>query len=157
MPRWMRVVRGMLLMGATVGGIAGVLGAAGGLVLWALGLESDPVFGIVAVTTWGFATGAAFSGALALVAGRATFDQLRLPRVAAAGALGGFVLAWIPILGTLGEWSLADASVPLLILPALGAGVASVSLLVARRARPSLEEDGGGVGELGPGGGPEGS
>jgi hypothetical protein len=43
----------------------------------------------------GFLAGATFSGILALLAGRRTFDQMSLPRFAIGGALGGLVLAGV--------------------------------------------------------------
>jgi hypothetical protein len=130
----------MLGMGLTFAAVAGVLfsvlAAIGGLFF--PGAEDDPAFMIIAGSTWGFAIGAAFSGALAIAARGRGFDELSLSRVALLGAGGGLALAALLVGATLGEWSVADATVPFTFLPLLGAGSATASLLLARRAGPQL-------------------
>jgi hypothetical protein len=134
----MRVVRGMLGMGLTFAAIAGAFFSVLAVIAGLTGAEDDPVFMIVAGSTWAFAIGVAFSGTLALAASRRRFDELSLPRVALLGAAGGLALAALLVGATWPEWTLADATVPFTFLPLLGAGSASASLLIARRVGPEL-------------------
>ena len=130
-------------MGVTFGGVAaavsGVLAA--GLALLAPGVENELGFFVMAFTTWGFLIGAGFASVLAIAARGRTFEELSLPRVALWGATGGVVLAGVVVGTTLAEWTLADAMVPLVILPTLGAASATVSVVIARRGTRSLAPD----------------
>jgi hypothetical protein len=97
------------------------------------------VFGV-----FGFVAGVIFSGVLGLVEGRRRFDQMSLPRFAAWGAAGGFLLAAIFVLAVslTGDpaflWNLVVVG-PLFALAA--AGSAAGSLALARRAQdPELLE-----------------
>lgn len=92
----------------------------------------------------GAINGAAFATILAVRGRRRTFNSLSLPWIASCGAIGAvtFPLAVRAVL----EWSL-NIQMPLISFAwtvvnnaALGAGLASISLSVARRAR---ELDGG--------------
>jgi len=139
--RWKSVLRGILGMGLTFGGIAGGFFAALTAVLAVFGGldEGEPFFPIIAGTVWGFGIGVAFSMVLAVAGRHVSFEKLSVPRVASIGALAGFLLA-----GTLiGVTSLAGEVFTgvveaLTILPILGAGAGTASLLIARRSGPAL-------------------
>ena len=130
----------MLGMGLTFAAIAAVLFSVLAVVLALLfpGVEDEPGFVVIAGTTWAFAIGVAFSGALAIAARKRRFDELSLPRVALLGAAGGVALAALLVGASFGQWTLADAAVPFTFLPLLGAGSATASLLLARRVGPRL-------------------
>jgi len=138
--RWKKVIRGMIRMGLTFAAAAGVFFGVIAVVvgLFFPGVENDPSFIFIAGSVWGFAIGVAFSGVLAIAGRRLSFDKLSLPRVAALGAGGGLLLAGLLVAATWQEWSVLDALVPVTFLPLLGAGSATVSLLLARRAGPVL-------------------
>lgn len=140
MTRWSRIARGILGMGAAFGAIAAVCAGvlAAGLAVFAPGVEDELGFMVMAFTAWGFAIGAGFATVLAIAAKGRSFDQLSLPQVALWGAGGGLLLAGLLVGLTLPEWTLADALVPAIMLPLLGAASGTASLLVARRADPAL-------------------
>jgi len=140
MPRWLRVIRGMVGMGLTFAAAAGVFFGVIAVVLGLFfpGVEDELPFMIIAGSVWAFAIGVAFSGVLAIAARRLSFDKLSLPRVAVLGAGGGLLLAGLLVAATWWEWSAGDAMVPFTFLPLLGAGSATASLLLARRAGPLL-------------------
>lgn len=88
----------------------------------------------------GFFGGALFAVVLGVAAGRAQFNELTVPKVAAWGALGGLLVSLIPIAMTavglahlregLSAWTLwAVIAVPLVLLSTASA---AASLLVAR-------------------------
>lgn len=124
-----RRLRGALVMGllwafggALVGGlIEGILNILPGSDLW-LGVDMWPA----ALAIPGFLAGVAFSVVLALAEGRHGFDELRLPRVALWGALGGALLG-------------AFFGLPLVVIAVLictsGASAAG-TLALARRGTP---------------------
>lgn len=127
-------------MGLTFGAVGGAFFSllAGVGALFFPGAEDEWGFMIIAGSVWGFAIGVSFSAVLA-VAGRClAFDRLSLPRVAALGAGGGLLLALLLVAATWNEWPDGNAIVPFTILPLLGAGAATGSLLLARRAGPVL-------------------
>ena len=137
MARWKRVVRGILGMGVTFGAIGGGFFA----VLTAVaavfgGLDADePFFPILAGTVWGFGIGVTFSSVLAIVGSRLSFDRLSVPRVAGMGGLGGLVLAAVLVGGTtLAGEAFTGVVEAFTILPLIGAGAGTASLLIARRA-----------------------
>ena len=142
MSRWKRVVRGILGMGATFAAIGGGFFAVLTAVAAAFGRldESEPFFGIIAGTVWGFGIGVTFSTVLAIAGTRLSFDSLSLPRVAAMGAAGGLFLAGALIgITTLAGESFTGLVEAFTILPLLGAGAGTASLLIARRASPAVE------------------
>ena len=140
MSRRKSIVRGTLGMGLTFAAVAGaffsVLAVVGGLFF--PGAEDDPGFMIVAGSVWAFAIGVSFSGILAIAARGRSLDQLSLPRIATLGAGGGLLLAGLLVAATWREWPDGNAIVPFTMLPLLGAGAATASLLLARRAGPTL-------------------
>jgi hypothetical protein len=138
--RWKSVIRGMIKMGLTFAAAGGALFGtlAVVLALFFPGGEDELGFMVLAATTWGFGIGVSFAGVLAIAARGRSADTLSLPRVAAVGLGGGFLLAALLVAATLPEWTAADALVPFVVLPLLGCGAATGSLLLARRARPEL-------------------
>lgn len=141
MKNWIRRVRGAVGVGITW---AAGWGLFGGL-FWLARTWSE--FGVdvaVALGTQyaalGFISGVTFSAVLRIKEGRRRFDELSLPRFAAMGALGGFLigaaytggLAW---LGLAGEPGMIAAMVQFTgITIALGATCAGGSLAMARAA-----------------------
>lgn len=142
MSGWRRVIRGILGMGVTFGAIAGSFFAVATAVAALFGVldESEPFFGIIAGTVWGFGIGVTFSTVLAIAGRRMSFETLSIPRVAGMGALGGLALA----IGLFGLTALFTGELftgfveAFTILPLLGAGAGTAALLVARRAGPAL-------------------
>jgi len=138
MKTWLRRIRGAIGMGLTW---AVAWGGAGALVALGFvlrtGSRPDAPFPMM-FTVAGFVAGLIFSGLLGLVDGRRRFDQMSLPRFAAWGAAGGFLLATIFFLavslsGDLGFlWNLLTVG-PLFALA--GAGCAAGSLALARRTQ----------------------
>lgn len=131
-------IRGALGVGLTWAAVWGMFGAVLGIVM------GFPEFGfdVALFFAWrdagmGFVGGATFASLLRLAEGRRRFDELRLPRFAAWGGLGGFIIG----AGYLGAWWLLSgigpdaAAVQWLATPTLlGAASASGSLALARAA-----------------------
>jgi hypothetical protein len=144
MPRWLRIVRGMIGTGLAfmVGGTA--VGFMFAVPFWLLGRISaiDTLialrFGVVA-----FPIGVVFSGLLALTARGKTLEKLSVRRVAALGA--GVGLAYFALISRngIGVWSLGDALINLTSLTVLGGGSAAAILLIARRATSALSSSSG--------------
>ena len=91
----------------------------------------------LAFGAFGFVAGVTFSGVLSLSEGRRRFDQMSLPRFAAWGAAGGFLLATGFVVTVALVESPAFLSNLLVLGPvfgAVGAGSAAGSWLLARRA-----------------------
>ena len=85
MQKWLRRIRGAIGMGLTWGvGWAAV----GSVPRWLFGFNTDAPFPII-FGVLGFIAGVIFSGLLMLTEGRRGFDQMRLSRFAAWGAVGG--------------------------------------------------------------------
>ena len=93
MKKWLRRTRGAIGMGLTW---AAAWGGAGTIVmlgfLLVTGSRPDAPFPLM-LGAFGFVAGVIFSGVLGLVEGRRRFDQISLPRFAAWGAAGGFLLS----------------------------------------------------------------
>ena len=87
---------------------------------------------------FGFVAGVAFSAVLGLVEGRRRFDQMSLPRFAAWGAAGGFVLSATFVLAVTlaGDpaflWNLVITGPAFAVAAAVSA---AGSLALARRAQ----------------------
>ena len=91
MGKWLRRIRGAIGMGFTWA----VAWAAVGMVpRWVFGFNTDVPFPLV-FGVLGFIAGVIFSALLMLTEGRRGFDEMTLPRVAAWGAVGGFLLSAI--------------------------------------------------------------
>ena len=140
MPRWLRIVRGMIGTGLTFAVGVGVVGLLLGLVALLMGQASlDDLRMVGKVSVVAFIVGVGFSGVLALAARGRTFDKLSLRYVTALGAAGGF-LYFLFIAGANGVrvWSVWNAIGNLTILTLLGAGSAAGMLILARKARGTL-------------------
>lgn len=147
MRSWLERIRGTIGVGLTWAAAWGVFGGILGLVM------GFPEYGFdVALffarqnAALGFVGGAVFASMLRLAEGRRRFDELRLPRFAAWGGVGGFLIG----AGYLGAWWLIAgvgvdaAAVQWLATPTLlGATSAAGSLAIARFADDrQLLEDG---------------
>jgi len=138
MKDWLKRIRGAFGVGLTWAAVWGTFGAVLGTIM------GFPEFGFeVAIffgwrdAAMGFVGGATFASLLRLTEGRHRFDELRIPRFAAWGGLGGFLIG----AGYLGAWWLLGgvgpdaAAVQWLATPTLlGAASASGSLALARSA-----------------------
>lgn len=142
MKRWLRRIRGALGLGLIWFAVGFGIGAVIELIhnVW-----PNPVGG--AVDIWpavlgypGFLGGVAFSVVLGIVGRRRRFDQLSLPGVAGAGALGGALVALVPAAMVL--VGLATPNEPVWKITAAlmgpfsigGAAAAAGTLVLARRA-----------------------
>ncbi len=136
MPRWLRMVRGMVGMGLTFAAAIGLLGAVLGLVgLLAGEVTPQGLRWIVArLSVAGGILGVAFSGVLAFAARGRSFDRLSLPFVAGLGAGVGLLYFLLISINGIGVWSLRAAVVNLALLTVIGGGCAAAALLAARTA-----------------------
>ena len=138
MKKWLRRIRGAIGMGLTWAAAWGGVGAITMLgFLLVAGSRPDAPFPLM-FGAFGFVAGVIFSGVLGLVEGRHRFDQMSLPRFAAWGAAGGFLLSatFVLAVSLAGDpaflWNLVVVG-PVFAVAA--AGSAAGSLALARRAR----------------------
>ena len=138
MKKWLRRIRGAIGMGlawAAAWGGAGTIMMLGFLLV--TGSRPDAPFPLM-FGAFGFVAGVIFSGVLGLVEGRRRFDQMSLPRFAAWGAAGGFLLSatFVLAVSLTGDpaflWNLLVVG-PVFAVAA--AGSAAGSLALARRAQ----------------------
>ena len=135
MGKWMRRIRAAIGMGLTWGVAWSIVGM---VPRWLFGFNTDAPFPLI-FGVLGFIAGVIFSGLVMLTEGRRGFDQLRLPRFAAWGAVGGFLLSAIFTRAASLGW--ADAFMIAPTFAIAGAICASGSLALARRAeRRELRE-----------------
>ena len=142
MPRWLRVIRGMLGMGLTFAAGVGVVGSLVSVLPWLLpgGYSGQEILELVVKSSiWAFPIGVAFSGALATTARGLPFDKLSLPRFVALGAGGGLLLFGLLAINAWQAWSVSTAIANATIFVLLGGGSATGTLMLARRAGPALE------------------
>lgn len=142
MPRWQRVIRGMIGMGLTFSAGVGVVASTIAGLAWLLpggGGGREMIRIVVASSMWAFPVGVAFSGLLAFTARNRSFDKLSLPGFAALGAGGGLLLFGVLAANAWQAWSLPTALTNLAVFLLLGSGSATATLLVARRTRPELD------------------
>ena len=136
MPRWLRMIRGMVGTGLafTVGG--GIVGLLVGTPIWLFGdLPALDVIGVAARFAFvAFPIGVVFSGLLALTARNGTFEKLSMTRVTALGAGVGLVCFGLIGVNGLRVWTLPLALLNLTSLLLMGGGSAAAILLLARRA-----------------------
>ena len=139
MGKWMRRFRGAIGMGFTW---AAAWGAAGMVPRWLFGFNTDVPFPLV-FGVLGFVAGVIFSGLLMLTEGRRGFEQMRLSRFAAWGAVGGVLLSAIFTRAASLGWADALAIAPTFAVAS--AICASGSLALARRAEmrelPDIRRD----------------
>jgi hypothetical protein len=144
MPRWLRVIRGMIGTGLTFAAGVGVVGSILGLAGLLLGeLSWDDLRMVPRLSVIAFLVGVGFSGVLAIAARRRAFDRLSLRYVTALGA-GGGLLYFLFIAAANGAkvWSAWNVIGNLTILTLLGGGAAAATLILARRAGRALKSGG---------------
>ena len=141
---WSQRIRGALGMGlawAIAWGGVGTLVTVGFVLK--TGSRPDAPFPLV-FGVFGFVAGLLFSGVLRLVEGRRRFDQMSLPRFAAWGAAGGFLLSasFVSAVALGGDPAfLRNLVVVGPVFALAGAVSAAGSLALARRAQgPALLE-----------------
>ena len=152
MPRWLRVIRGMIGTGLTFAAGVGVVSSLVGLVALLAGeLSGRELLEIVGkLSVVASLVGVAFSGVLAITAHGRPFDRLSLRNVTALGAGGGLLyFLFIAAMNGARVWSASTAVANLTILILLGGGSAAATLTLARRARHALKsgEDPPGLGD----------
>ena len=136
MARWLRRVRGAVLMGLTWAVIWAPVAVVIGMIVDPDGSMDEMWVAIGAYA--GFLGGLVFSAVLGVVGARRRFDELSLSRVAGWGALAGLLVGSLPFtVGTptteLPLWMLAAVVVgPITLLSGVSA---AGSLALARRAR----------------------
>ncbi len=92
MPRWLRVIRGMIGTGLTFAAGVGVVGSILGLVGLLLGeLSWDDLRMVAKLSVVAFLVGVGFSGVLAIAARGRRLETLSLRYVTALGAGGGLL------------------------------------------------------------------
>jgi hypothetical protein len=141
MPRWLRIIRGMIGTGLTFAAGVGVVGSIIGLVGLLVGELSVPqlIRNVGRMSVVAFLVGVVFSGALAIAARSRRFDRLSLRFVTGLGAAGGLLyFLFVAAMNGARVWSAADAFRNLAILVFLGGGSAAGTLILARRARQAL-------------------
>lgn len=141
MPRWVKVMRGMIGTGLTfaagVGGLVSIVGAFVWLGGRITGRELVGVAGKFSVAA--FLLGVAFSGVLAIAARGRLFDKLSLRLVGGVGA-GAGLLYWVFLALNGGRnWSARDAIGNFVLLLVMGVGAATATLLIARKAGATLK------------------
>lgn len=140
MSRWLRVIRGMIGTGLAFAVGVGVVATIVGTVAWLAGATTGHElmgmagkFSVVA-----FVLGVGFSGVLAATARGRGFSSLSLRFVSGVGAGAGLLYFGFLAMNGGRNWSVPDAIANLVILPVMGAAAAAATLIIARRARPSL-------------------
>ncbi len=142
MPRWLRVIRGMIGMGLTFAAGVGVVASMIAVLPWLLlGGDSgrEMIRMVIASSIWAFPIGVAFSGVLALTRRGRAFDKLSLPHFAALGAGAGLLLFGVLGVNAWHAWSVSTAIANATIFVLLGGGSATATLMLARRAGPALK------------------
>ena len=143
MPRWLRVIRGMIGVGLTfaagVGVVASMIFVLPTWLLLGGDAGREVLVLVIKSSIWAFPIGVAFSGVLAITARGLPFDKLSLPRFAALGAGAGLLLFGLLAINAWQAWSVPDAIANATLLILLGGGSATATLLLARRAGRALK------------------
>ena len=140
MPRWLRVIRGMIGMGLTFSAGVGVVASMIAVPAWLLlGGDREIIRLVIASSIWAFPIGVAFSGVMAITARGRRFDKLSLPQFAALGAGAGLLLFGVLAANAWDSWSVTTAIANATIFALLGGGSAAATLMLARRAGPALK------------------
>jgi hypothetical protein len=141
MPRWARVVRGMIGIGLTFAAGVGVLASLTGALVWlGNGISGRTAIEIVAkVTVASFPLGLAFSAILAITARGRRFSKLLLGAVGGLGAGAGLLYFLFLAANGGSRWSLPDAIANVVSLTVMGSGAAMATLAIARRTAPTLD------------------
>jgi hypothetical protein len=135
-----RLFRGMVGMGTVFGAVAFALVGTLAATSFFSGIDADDVdFLIIAPFGWAtiaFILGMIYAGLLAIVARGRSFHELSVARAAAAGIIPGLVPGLVVLAaGLIQRTSVRDAQEPLMLFPPLSAAIATVTLLIARRAK----------------------
>lgn len=135
MKKWLKRIRGALVMGLTWGLIWAPAGVLIGMVVDPDGAMDEPWIAIGAYP--GFLCGVVFSAVLIIAARHRRFEELSLSRFAAWGALAGVLVALLPIAAAVADtgrapWLLGGVLIGALTV--LGAASAAGSLALARKA-----------------------
>ena len=140
MPRWVRVVRGMIGTGLTFGVGVGVVGGTLGLIGVVLGpVAWDDLRMVARMSVVAFLVGVVFSGVLAITARNRSFEKLSLRFVTALGVGGGLLyFLFIGFMSGFSAWTPPVAVGNLALLTVLGGVSAAAMLLLARRASAAL-------------------
>jgi hypothetical protein len=129
-------------MGAVFSAGVGSIAAAAAGTLWlfsGMGPVAEYAKLVTAMAIWAFPIGVAFSGVVALTARGRSFERLSLPRFMAIGAGAGLLLYGVLAMNAWDAWTVRNAIGNAVILVGMGSGSAAVSLLLARKASPTLE------------------
>ncbi len=112
MKKWLRRIRGALGLGLTWGIVGFIIGMGIELIhnIWPNPLGSAVDIWPAVLAYPGFLGGVAFSTVLGIAGRRKRFGELSLPRFAAWGAVGGFVVSLIP--AAMVAMGLATSSIP---------------------------------------------
>ncbi len=147
MKKWLKRIRGALGIGLTWAAAWGGVGLILVLVVGAILGDLFVFLGAsVVYAATGFIGGAIFSTVLGIAEGRRRFDEMSLWRFAGWGAVGGLTMA----VALVGEITLANFVLNGFVYALLGAGCASGSLALARRADDrELLEHGADVADIG--------
>ena len=128
MGKWLRRIRGTIGIGLTW---AAAWALVGSVPRWLFGFNTDAPFPII-FGVLGFIGGVIFSGVLMLTEGRRGFDEMKISRFAAWGAVGGFLLSAIfTRIASLGFGDVLAIAPTFAVASAI---CASGSLALARRA-----------------------
>lgn len=141
MPRWLRVVRGMVGTGLTfAAGVGGLAATIGGIVWLGDGVTGREVLQIAGKSAVAaFLLGVGFAGVLAITARGRRFSKLSLRLVTGLGAGAG--LLYFAVLAFNGgrSWSTRDAIANFVLLTLMGAGSAVATVMIARKARSGVD------------------
>lgn len=142
MPRWLRMIRGIIVTGFTFAIGVGVATSMIGLPIWMLGgislrslFETVARFSLVSCVV-----GMAFSGLVAITARGRSIDKLSVPLFGALGAGVGFLyFLFMGLSGAFSAWSRSAAIINFLLVTVTGGASAAAILMLARRGRPELK------------------
>lgn len=141
MPRWLKLIRGMIGTGLAFAVAGPAIVGAIGLGFWVFGDASLGGVAMVAARSAvvSFAIGVVSSGILALVARGKGFEKLSLKLFATIGAgVGLAAYTAMGLSGAFDAWSPSAAIGNFVLLTSIGAGAAAGTLWVARRSRVTL-------------------
>ena len=143
MPRWLRIIRGMIGTGLTFGAGVGVVASVTGVLAWlANRITSRDLMQIVGkFSVVAFLLGVAFSGVLAVTARGRQFNKVSLRLVGALGAVAGLLYFVFLALNGGRNWSPQNAVVNFVLLTVMGAASAVATFMIARRAGSARESD----------------
>src|SRR5262249_4235042 len=130
MPRWLRIVRGVIGTGLTFAAGVGVLASAIGGVVWLAdritGRELVEIVGKSSVVA--FLLGIAFAGVLAITARARRINKLSLRLVTGLGAGAGLLYFVVLAFNGGRNWSTPDAIANFVLLTLMGGGSAAATV-----------------------------